>query len=171
MANEKNQSAPASVESQLAAAMAKIAELMERQTEYNKFAKENTQRRKKTMGEYLKEHPRKRLLHEVFQNGRPVNPAGLSKATIERLDTLASGRYCDGLIDVVRISDGVGGITSRIHIFYNNKDLGQRMMFYMRFPTFTKIVDEVVSEMAARNIKPIHEPSVDPVEEEINIGG
>jgi hypothetical protein len=169
LANEK--STTPSVETQLAAAMAKIAELMERQTEYNEFAKQNAPRRKKTMQEYLQEKPRKRLLHAVYQNGRLVNPAGLSKETIQRLDTFATGKYCDGLLDVVRIKDGVDGISSRIHIIYNNKSIEQRMQFYMRFPTFTAIVDAVVAEMAARGIAPVMEKAADPIEDEINIGG
>lgn len=149
----------------LAQSNTKIAELMERQTEFNEFSKRNAPRRKKTLKEYLREKPRKRLLHDVYQGGRLVNPAGLSVATIQKLDTFATGKYCDGLIDVVRITDGPKGLNSRIHIMYSNKEIGQRMMFYMRFPTFTSLVDQVVADMAAQGIQPVREPAADPIEE------
>lgn len=132
----------------LADSQTKIANLMERQTEFNEFSKRNAPKKKTTMREFTNKHPQKRLLHPVFQNGREVNPSGLSVATIEKLDTLASGHYADGLVDVVRIKDGAGGLHSRIHILYNNKHEAQRMVFYMRFPTFTKLVDEIAAEMA-----------------------
>jgi hypothetical protein len=156
---------PSSTEQMLAQALAQIAGLMEKQSDYNKFAQENAPRRKKSMAEYLQQNPRKRLLREVYQNGRPVNPKGLSQATIARLDTFATGTYCDGLIDVVRIKDGLNGINSRIHIFYNNKHEHQKYAFYMRFQTFTKIVDDVVADMARLGIEPVHEAVADPIEE------
>jgi hypothetical protein len=153
--------------SQLSASNAKIAELMEKQTAQNEFAQKNAPRRKKTMAEYLIEKPRKRLLHEAFQNGRLVNPKGLSRATLEKLDTLNSGHYADGMVDVVRIKDGVEGINSRIHIVYNNKTLEQRIMFYMRFRTFTELVNAIADEMVARDIPPVHDKAADPIEPEI----
>lgn len=155
-------------EQQLALALAALAEssskmtaLMEQQAEYNKQALKIAPRRRKTMAEYLSEKPRKYLKHDVYQNGRPVNPSGLSKDTIDLLDTLATGKYCDGLIDVVRISDGPGGVNSRIHIMYNNGSMEERMMFYMRFPTFTKIVTDVAAEMKLLGIKPVEEACPD----------
>lgn len=169
MADEKRpaQAVPVVVpEPTLAQAMAKIAELMERQSAYNEFAIKNSPRRKKTMAEYLKEHPRKRLLRPVFQNGRPVNPRGLSLETIKKLDTLATGHYCDGLIDVVRVKDGINGVNSRIHIMYNNKSEMQKMEIYIRFPSFTKMVNDILADMAAQEIKPVLEAVADPIEEE-----
>ena len=175
MANEKNQTAPAlSTEQMLASALAalsesnaKIASLMEKQADFNEFAKQNATPRRKTMQEYLQENPRKRLLHDVYQNSRLVNPSGLSWATIKRLDTLATGKYCDGLIDVVRIKDGVDGLNTRIHIFYANKTLEQRMSFYVMFPSFTKMVNAIADEMAAREVAPVVESYAgDPIPED-----
>jgi hypothetical protein len=144
----------AAVMAQLAASNTRIADLMEQQAAYNKQALKIAPRRKKTMAEYLKERQArgggKKLLHDVYQNGRLVNPSGLSTKTIEKLDTLATGSYCDGMIEVVRIRSGPKGIGTRIHLRYNNGTIEERMQFYMRFPTFTKIVEDIVSEMAER---------------------
>ena len=137
----------------LAQSNAKMTELMEQQAAYNKAALKIAPRRKKSMREFRKEHPEKRLLHEVYQNGRLVNPAGLSVETIERLDTLATGVYADGLLEVRRVREGKDGQNSRIHLMYNNKTQDQRTEFYMRFPTFKSIVDTVVAEMAARVVE------------------
>lgn len=175
--------APATLEAAIAAlaqSQAKIAELMERQAEYNAEALRIAPRRRRTLVEYLKEKPRKRLLHEVFQNGRLVNPAGLSVETIKKLDTIAAGSYADGMLRVMRIKDGVDGVATRIHIFYSNKTLEQRMQFYMRFPTFTEIVNTIVNEMAGRAkwneekqeyenpaFAPVHDKVAEPLEEEV----
>lgn len=165
--------APMTTEQQLSLTMAalaesnkRIADLMEQQAAYNREALKIAPRRRKTMGEYLQEKPRKRLLHDVYQNGHLVNPKGLSKDTIELLDTLATGTYCDGLVQVVRIKDGLNGVNSRIHIVYNNKSIEQRMVVYMRFPTFTKMVNEIATEMKALGIAPVKEAVADPVVEE-----
>lgn len=161
------------VEQQLAAAIAalatsqaQIAQLMERQADFNE---KNAIRRKKTMEEYLKEKPRKRLLHQVFQNGRDVNPSGLSWGTIKLLDTLATGTYGDGIVDVIRIKDGLNGVNSRIHITYNNKHEAQRMQFNMRYPTFTKLVQDIAAEMAVLGIAPVHDQPADPIEEIVEV--
>jgi hypothetical protein len=147
----------------LAASNTKVVELMEAQTAFNEFQKRNAVRRRKTMAEYLRQKPRKRLLHETFQNGRLINPSGLSLETIQKLDTLATGTYADGLVQIVRISDGPQGLNSRIHVFYNNRTPEQRMVFSMRFPTFTHLVNTVAAEMASRNIAPVNDPAPDPV--------
>lgn len=139
-----------------------IAQLLEQQQEYNKQALRIAPRRKKTMAEYLAKNPRKYLKHDVYQNGHLVNPKGLSQATLDTLDTLASGTYCDGMVHVIRIRDGVGGISSRIHLRYSNMTQEQRMTFYIRFPTFTKIVQDVADEMKARRIPPVHDAAPDP---------
>ena len=165
--------APSTTEQQLSAAMAALAEsnariaaLMEKQSEYNAEALRISPRRRKTLAEYLKEKPRKRLLHEVYQNGRLVNPAGLSIETIKKLDGLATGKYADGMVDVMRIKDGVDGIATRIHIFYRNRSLEQRMLFYMKFPTFTAIVNAIANEMAALGIEPVVDKIADPPEDD-----
>ena len=141
----------------LAASQAKMSELMEQQAAYNKAALKIAPRRKKTMAEYLRERNArgvtKHLPHIVYQNGREVNPSGLSKETIATLDTLATGKYCDGMVDVIRIQDGIDGIGSRIHLCYNNGTIEERMLFYMRFPTFTKLVQDIAAEMAVRAMK------------------
>ena len=133
---------------------ARIAELMEQQALYNKEALKIAPRRKKTMPEYLAERKKrgggKQLLHDVYQNGRLVNPSGLSDDTIKLLDTLATGSYCDGMVDVVRRREGPEGIGTRIHLRYNNGTIEERMQFYMRFPSFTKLVKDIAAEMAAR---------------------
>lgn len=143
------------------ASQQQIAGLLQQQAEYNKQALKIAPRRKKTMAEYLAKNPRKFLKHDVYQNGHLVNPKGLSQATLDLLDTLASGVYCDGMIRVDRIKDGVDGISSRIHIRYNNKSLEQRMALYMRFPTFTKMVNDIAAEMKALGVAPIHEKGAD----------
>lgn len=154
----------------LAESQAKIAALMEQQAAYNKEALKIAPRRKKTMGEYLEERKKrgggKRLLHNVYQNGRLVNPSGLSQETINLLDTLDTGKYCDGMIDVVRIRDGVEGINDRIHLMYNNGSVEERMTFYMRFPSFTKIVTDIAAEMTALGKPPVHSKAPNPVEPE-----
>jgi hypothetical protein len=156
----------------LAAALAMLAEnqvkmtqLMEQQAAYNKAALKIAPRRKKTMGEFLAERHQKGLSkflpHLVYQNGREVNPSGLSKETIATLDTLATGKYCDGMVDVIRISDGPEGINSRIHLCYNNGTTEERMTFYMRFPTFTKLVLDIAADMKAQNRAPVIEKGRD----------
>lgn len=149
----------------LAESQVKMTQLMEQQAAYNKAALRIAPRRKKSMGEYLKERNDKGrskfLPHIVYQNGREVNPSGLSVETINVLDTLATGKYCDGIIDVVRVSDGPEGVNSRIHLCYNNGTIEERMTFYMRFPTFTKIVQDIAAEMVARGIKPVIEKGRD----------
>jgi len=160
---------------------ARIATLMEAQAKHNDKVLKIAPRRKRTMQEYLAEKKQKGQLkflkHDVYQNGRLVNPKGLSQATLDVLDTLHSGSYADGMVDVIRIRDGVDGKNSRIHIMYNNKTIEERMMFYMRFPTFTKIVETIETEMKARNDSAraadppqpqptpfVHEPGQDPPE-------
>ena len=149
----------------LAASQTKMSELMEQQAAYNKAALKIAPRRKKSMAEYLRERNNrgisKYLPHIVYQNGREVNPSGLSKETIATLDTLATGHYCDGLVDVVRISDGFEGVNSRIHLCYNNKTDDERMSIYMRFPTFTKMVMDIAAEMVTRGIAPVVEKGRD----------
>jgi hypothetical protein len=145
---------------QLAESQAMIAKLLANQARV-------LPRRRKTLREFLKERPQKRLIRPVFQNGREVNPAGLSDETIKRLDTVATGIYGNGMLNVIRLTDG---LHSRIHIMYSNKSIEQRMAFYMQFPSFTSIVNTVVSEMKARGVEPINEPpppgSVEPEPEE-----
>ncbi len=138
-------------------AIALIAKSMAAQTQFQEQLAANSPRRRKSMEEYLAEKPRKRLLHDVYQNGRPVNPSGLSEATLKKLDTFAQGKYCDGLIDVIRIRDGAKGIASRIHLMYANKSLEDRMTFYVKFPTFTALVNAVTADMAAQGIAPVYE--------------
>jgi hypothetical protein len=149
----------------LAEGQARMADLMEQQAAYNKAALRMAPRRKKSMGEYLKERNDKGrskfLPHIVYQNGREVNPSGLSNETIAVLDTLATGKYCGGIVDVVRVQDGPGGVNSRIHLCYNNGTMEERMGFYMRFPTFTKLVQDIAAEMAARGIAPVIEKGRD----------
>jgi uncharacterized membrane protein YdfJ with MMPL/SSD domain len=157
---------------QLAAANQQNAEsnkqlvaLMEQQAAYNKAALKIAPKRRKTMQEFLAERKKagriKWLKHDVYQNGRLVNPKGLSQETLDILDTLNTGVYAEGLVHLVRIKDGVNGLTSRIHIMYNNKTLEERMVFYMKFPTFTQIVTTVSDEMKTRGIEFVHEPGAD----------
>lgn len=132
-----------------------IAQSMAQQTALQEQVAQNAPKRRKTMEEFLAENPEKKMLHETFQNGRPVDPSGLSAATLRLLDTLAPGVYADGLVSVARVTDGPNGINTRIHLFYSNKEMGQRMQFYMRFPTFTSIVKTIAAEMAANGKKPV----------------
>lgn len=149
----------------LAQSNAKITELMEQQAAYNKAALKIAPRRKKSMGEYLAERKKKGITkflpHLVYQNGRQVNPSGLSPDTITTLDQLAQGRYCDGLVDVIRVTDGVDGINTRIHLCYNNRTVEERMFFYMRFPSFTKLVQEIAADMKAQGKAPVVEKGMD----------
>lgn len=161
MANDRNTPTPAAPAAApaptytLEDAIKLIAQSMAQQTALQEQVAANTPKRRKTMEEFLAENPEKKLLHDTYQNGRPVNPAGLSAATIRLLDTLAPGVYADGLVSVARVTDGVDGINTRIHLFYSNKELGQRMAFYMRFPTFTSIVKTIADEMKALGRAPI----------------
>ncbi len=159
--------APSATELLLAQALARITELMEKQTEFNDFSKRNAPRRKKTMEQYLQENPRKRTLHQVFQNGREVNPSGLSKETLTRLDQLAPGIYADGLVGVIRVREGLNGLNTRIHLTYDKSTEASKMMFYMRFPSFTALVNGIWEEMKATGKAPVcddvAEPLVDPV--------
>lgn len=150
--------APAPADNQLytlEAAIKLIAQSMAQQTQIQEQVAANTPKRRRTMEEYLVDFPEKRLLHDTFQNGRPVSAAGLSAATIRLLDTLAPGVYADGLVSVARIKEGPDGVNSRIHLFYSNKELGQRMNFYMRFPTFTSIVKTIAEEMIVLGREPV----------------
>ncbi|OGT59085.1 MAG: hypothetical protein A3E01_06100 [Gammaproteobacteria bacterium RIFCSPHIGHO2_12_FULL_63_22] len=148
-------------------AVALIAQSIAQQGEFQKQLVKATPKPRTTLRDFLKKHPQKRLHHEVFQAGRPVNPAGLSQDTIDLLDTLDTRKsMCDGMVDVVRIRDGVGGANSRIHLLYNNQTLEQRMAFYMRFPTFTALVKALVAEQAAQGITPVHETSAAPVDDD-----
>ena len=149
----------------LAESQGQIAEMMQQQTRYNEAALRIAPRRKKSMQEYLSERQKrgaaKFLPHDVYQNGRPVNPSGLSPETIKTLDSLAPGHYCDGIVDVIRISDGPKGINSRIHLMYNNGNDMERMAFYMRFPTLTKLINDIAAEMEANGVAPVVEPGKD----------
>ncbi len=164
--------APTATEAALAAAMQalaesnqKMTELMERQAVASEYALKNAPIRRKTMAEYLKEKPRKRLLHDTFQNGRPVNPKGLSQETLNKLDTIAPGTYAEGLLTVIRVKEGLNGLHTRIHIFYSNKHEDQKMAFYIKFPTFTAIVNTIINEMALLSIAPVLDAVADPVED------
>lgn len=162
--------APAlTTEQQLVAALAalaqsntRITELMEQQAAYNRAALRIAPRRKKLMGEYLAERKKagraKFLPHEVYQNGRLVNPSGLSQETIDTLDTINTGTYCDGMVDVIRM--GVG-VNARIHIRYDNGTVEERMMFYMRFPTFTKLVQDIAADMKVQGKVSVKEPGAE----------
>jgi hypothetical protein len=131
-----------------------IVALMEEQQKHNKAALRIAPRRKKSMQEYLSQRAKagkhKHLPHPVYQNGREVNPSGLAQETIDTLDKIDSGHYCDGLVDVIRLRDGVDGINSKIFIHYNNKTLEQRMAFYIKFPTFTSLVNQIAADMVAQ---------------------
>jgi hypothetical protein len=140
-------------------AIALIAQSMQKQSEFQEQLVAATPKRRKSLQEFMAERPEKKMLHDVYQNGRLVNPSGLSSATLKRLDTLAQGTYADGLIHVIRVG---AGLDARIHIMYSNKSLEQRMGFYVRFPSFTALVNAIADEMAAKGIKPVMDAAREP---------
>jgi hypothetical protein len=154
----------------LAAAIAKMTEVMaqnadlaQQNAKFNELLVKNAPRRRKTMAEYLAKNPRKRLLHQTFQNGREVNPKGLSEETIKKLDTIAPGLYAQGLIEVERRTRGINGRDTMILIRYNNKHDSDRSNFYMQFRTFREMVDVIISEMEQKKIAPIHDEAAAPI--------
>ncbi len=159
---------PSPTEQLLAQALAKITELMERQTATSEFAAKHAPRARKTLAQYLIEKPRKRLHRETYVNGRPVMPRNLSQKTIDDLDTLAPGVYTKNNVTVtVRRFDDGNKTFSRIQLFKNDKSLEQRMAFYMAFPTFAEIVRFIHAEMAANGVDPVVDPRAEPEIEEI----
>jgi hypothetical protein len=151
--------APSEQKYTLEQAIAMIAQSMQKQSEFQELLVQATPKRRKSLQEFMAERPEKKMLRDVYQNGRLVNPSGLSTATLKRLDTLATGSYADGLVHVVRIG---AGVDSRIHIMYSNKTIEQRMAFYVRFPSFTALVNAIADEMAAKGVKPVIEPAREP---------
>lgn len=154
----------------LAAAIAKMTEVMaqnadlaQQNAKFNELLVKNAPRRRKTMAEYLVKNPRKRLLHQTFQNGREVNPKGLSEDTIKRLDTIAPGLYAQGLIEVERRTRGINGRDTMILIRYNNKHDSDRSNFYMKFRTFREMVDTIVDEMVEKKLAPIYDEAAAPI--------
>jgi len=152
----------------LAQALAKITELMERQTATAEFTAKHAPKARKTLAQYLIEKPRKRLHRPAYVNGRDVKPMNISQKTIDNLDTVAQGIYTKNNVTVTvrRIDDGDKKF-SRIHLFKNDKSLEQRMAFYMAFPTFASIVEFIHEHMAANGMAPVLDPRPDPEVEEI----
>jgi hypothetical protein len=152
----------------LAQALAKITELMERQTATQEFSAKHAPKARKTLAQYLIEKPRKRLHREAYVNGRPVMPRNLSQTTIDLLDTIATGVYTKGTVtvSVKRIDDGDKRY-ARIHLFKNDKSLEQRMMYYSAFPTFSAVVQFIHETMKANDVAPVNDPRPDPEVEEI----
>ena len=99
-------------------------------------------RKKVSYGDFMaRRGPREQLKRKAFQNGYEVNPSGLSTATIEKLDQLASGRYLSNWVTIVNTPD------KAIHIRYANKTPDDRMTNATKFSSFTDLVNQVHAEM------------------------
>jgi hypothetical protein len=152
-----------------AAALQAIADALKSQTEAQVGFAKLTPKPKKTMKQYLRERKTrgmgKETIRPSYQKGRPINAQGFDPETIERLDTLATGKYCNGDLEVVRVGRGD---ESRIHIFYDsfqdNRDM--RWMFYMKYPTFKVMVDAIHADMAGQGIQPVVEARPKPAFED-----
>jgi hypothetical protein len=139
----------------LASVLERLTALQEAQTRIARAQLKNTPKRKKTMAEYRREHPRKRLIRPAYQNNRLVDAALLTPENIELLDTIAAGRYGNGILTVAR----VGALRdSRIHMLYSNKDIEQRMTFYLTYPSLNVLIEKVHTEMTARGVQPVNDP-------------
>ncbi len=139
----------------LASVLERLTALQEQQTKIARAQLKNAPRRKKTMAEYNREHPTKRLVRDTYQNNRKVDPNMLSWEALKLLDTIAPGRYGNGILTVARVG---AEAESRIHLLYSNKNIEQRMAFYIIYPSLNTLVEKVHAEMAQRGIQPINDP-------------
>lgn len=142
----------------LASVLERLTVLQEQQTRIARAQLKNAPRRRKTLKEFKKEnaHQFKYLTRPVFQNNRKVDPYMLSAETLKLIDTVAAGRYGNGMLTVVRVGENA---ESRIHFLYSNKTIEQRMAFAILYPSMNELVTKVHAEMAGRGVQPINEPA------------
>lgn len=142
----------------LTSVLERLTALQEQQTRIARAQLKNAPRRRKTLAEFKKEnkHQFKYLIRPVFQNNRKVDPYMLSAETLALIDTIAPGRYGNGMLTVARVGEQD---QSRIHLLYSNKTIEQRMAFAIVFPTMNDLVAKVHAEMAQRGIQPINDPA------------
>lgn len=98
--------------------------------------------------EYLADPRNKvqRLQRPAFQNGYPVNPDGLSDATIQKLAELTTGKYLGGVI-TIHVDDSAERATN---INYRNKTMAERFEMQRQVSSFSDMIDKCHAEMRAR---------------------
>jgi hypothetical protein len=139
----------------LTSVLERLTVLQEQQTKIARAQLKNAPKRKVTIQEHFKKFPPKRLTRPVYQNNRLVDANMLSTEALALLDTLAPGRYGNGILTVARVGEVD---QSRIHLLYSNKMIEQRMAFYIIYPSLNVLVEKVHAEMAARGIQPVNDP-------------
>jgi hypothetical protein len=98
--------------------------------------------------EYLAD-PRNRqqkLKKPAYQNAYPVNPDGLSDATIDKLAELKPGSYFGGYLTVAEEN-------GKTFLLYKSRSLADRLEQSQYFTSFSDMVDKIHAEMLARNEK------------------
>ncbi len=86
-----------------------------------------------------------KLLKDVFINGLPAMPSGLTDAELNLLNRLSrSGRYLDRLVEVIVGMDG-------IEIRYNDKTNDQRNENAGKWRTTVEMLEQIVTAMDAEN--------------------
>ena len=139
----------------LADVLNRLTALQEQQTRIARAQLKNAPRRKVTLKEHFKKFPPKRLLRPTYQNNREVDPNMLTTESLQLLDTVARGRYANGLLTIVRVGEGA---ESRIHLLYSNATIEQRMAFYIIYPSLNELVRKVHAEMAEKGLEPVNDP-------------
>lgn len=129
-----------------------LIESANRQTELMEMLAANQPRKRKTHGEVLVEMTRKQFKYPLFQNGIQAQARGLSDDTIRKAATLASGRYLNDIVEVVRTGRDKD---QRIFLVYDNRTIDKKMMLQRHFTSFSDLIDKLTKEMAARGIKPV----------------
>jgi hypothetical protein len=130
---------------------AALIESTNRQTELMERLAANQPKKRKTQADIVARRERKRFVHPIYQNGIEAQPYGLSDDTLKRCATLASGKYLNDVVEVVRTGKDEN---QRIHLFYDNTTVDKRMALKDSFASFSDMVLKITREMAARGIKP-----------------
>lgn len=133
----------------------RLTTLQEQQTRIARAQLKNAPKRRMTLKEHFKKFPPKYLTRPVYQNNRLVNPNMLSVEALALIDTIAPGRYGNGILTVARVGEND---QSRIHLLYSNKTIEQRMAFYIVYPSMNALVEKVHAEMAQRGVQPVNDP-------------
>ena len=102
---------------------------------------------KVSYGDYPAANPEGNPLKPAFQNGREVNPSGLSDDTIKKLSLIQPGRYLGGLITVNQTASG------GVHFKYKSTTPDERMNFTMAVHSFSDMVAKISAEMASQTVE------------------
>jgi hypothetical protein len=111
----------------------------------------NQPRREMDYGEYILQHPVRKLPRPVFQNAYPVNPNGLSAETEQKMLEIVPGRYINNYVTVTENGEGE---TRATFFIYRNRNIKERFEQQEHFKSFTDMIDKCHAEMRARQAQP-----------------